>query len=1166
MADTIQGNAKGVWLEPERGIYQKTAKYTGVNTTEFRWGIANPGLPQENGLVFTGTPNFSTDFNQSFTLGQLSFFNSSMADTNTVVESVPLSIELGLDSLNQTKKFNFNLELETTLDVSDNPDDWADFVYFPSVLPKETFTSGGEEYTLEIVGFTKDGGKTLENRFNVGELEGDTADLIGKITVAPKQLPGGDRNSTATGAEEIKKITSKFTYENDDIGFTEGGVRDLSDMYEFTVDSYSQVNVTLDQLSQNANVEILDGKAQTILFQSTEAGRKSEQITEFLDKGNYFIRVYPEQTAKTKYRLGVNAKAVVGEKDTLGTSRDLGNLSSETFAIADTIGFGAGKQRDTQDYYKFSVSEKSEVLVTLDGLKADANIKLLDNKGNQLFSSENPGKKGEKIFEELPKGDYYLKVEPKGTARTDYVLSVKADPPESSADDKLPGIDLGTVNPDFAIGSPGEVGYVVGKTRDVVDYYSFKVEQSGEVKVLLDGFTGDVNIRVLDAQGQAVGESDIAKKSKIVTLEDAEPGNYSIEVKPGSNNRTAYGVSVTTLPPFVDDYPTYQTAYDFGAIAQGKKGVVNNKVGFSEVGRTGRDETDFFKFTIDKESLVDVNLGKLKQNADITLWQKESNGLAQLDQSREKGRAGEKILTVLDSGTYYVQVEPFGNERTNYQLGVNVQDPGIPVKKFAVGDLIGLGTYDTSNDIGLGTGVTRNQIDQYEFSLNASSDVFIDLDGLKQDADIYLFKKIEGGKQLIQSSTTRGKAEENITAEGSSKGDYILEVKPFGAAKTPYQLTMSTGGDIDPDGGNNGRVPSTAVQDLGALSSGKSFDDDIGFGSGTDRDQYDFYKFTVSQDTPVKITLSPDMANANLEVIDRLGSSLYSSKNGGTAKDIIDEEFSPGTYYVRVFPVVGDRTDYNLTISPSSGSDSRDPDGGPLPDDTDYVNDIRSQFASGQYTATDRIGFNEGSYRDVNDYRLFSVSERSNFSLDLTNLKQNADVFLYTKNYTQIASSTLAGITDESINKVIEAGDYYVRVIPKGTAQTTYSLNMSADPVTGNTDNVAPGNSLGTLGASPLTASELLGFNDGGKIDTVDYYNFISNSDGGLVNIDLKGLAGNADIEVFDATSKQSLGISNNSGTNDENISVFVEPDKNYLVKVFGQGSQTPYDLSVSLA
>lgn len=1161
MTDTIQGSVKGVWLEPNRGVNQNTAKYTGVNTQEFRWGVAHSYLPQENGLIFSATPSLSTNFNEAFTLGELSFFNSAMADVSTVVESVPLSIELGLDSLGQTKKFNFNLELETTLDIGNNPDDWADFVYFPSVLPKETFTTGGKKYTLEILGFSKDGGKTLENRFNVRELEGDTANLVGKITVAPKILDG-DKNSTSNGAEEIKKITGAGAFENDEIGFTEGGVRDLSDMYEFTVDNYSQVNVTLDQLAQNANVEILDGDAETILFQSTESGRTREKITEFLDKGNYFVRVYPEQDAKTKYRLGVQAKAIVGEKDSLAEARDLGNLSPETFSLADSIGAGKGKLRDTQDYYKFSVTETSEVLVTLDELKANANITLLDSQGTLVKTSENTGKKGEKIFEELSKGDYYLKVEPKGGANTGYVLGVKADVPESDAD-QLPGTNLGTVNTDFPIGSPGEVGFVVGKKRDEVDYYSFQVEQEGEVKVRLDGFTGNVNIRVLNAQGEAVGESDNDKKSKIVTLEDAEPGTYSIEVKAGSNNRTSYGVSVSALPPFVDDYPTDATAYDFGTVAQGKKGVVNNKVGFSEVGRAGRDETDFFKFTIDKESLVDVSLGKLKSNADIILWQKEGNGLTLLNDSKETGRKGEKILDVLDPGTYYVQVEPFGNERTNYQLSVNVQDKGVKVQEEQVGDLTALGFYEKAEKIGLGTGVRRNEIDQYEFSLSSSSDLQINLDGLKQDADIELFKKIDGGKQLIKSSTTRGRGEETITEEGADKGDYILEVKPFGAAKTNYQLTMSAfDGGPDTDGGDNGRVPSTLVNDLGTLSAAQSFDNMIGFGEGTNRDQNDFYKFTVSQDTPVNITLTPDIGNANLEIRDQLGSLVYSGTNSGTAKNI-NEDFEPGTYYVRVFPSVTDRTTYNLSINPGGGgSDPRDPDGGPLPDDTDYVNDIRTDFASGSYSATDTIGFDQGSYRDVNDYRLFSVSEKSNFSLNLTNLSQNADVFLYNKNYTQLASSTQSGSTDESIEKVIEAGDYYVRVVPKGLAQTNYDLNMSADAITGNTDNVAPGNSLGILVSDPLTASDLLGFNDGGKIDTVDYYNFTSDSMG-FVNVDLTGLVGNADIELY--AGQQLLGSSNNSGTNNENINAFVEPG-NYLVKVFGQGSQTPYDLSVSLA
>merc|ERR1712178_359405 len=112
--------------------------------------------------------------------------------SDTAVESVPLDIKLELDTLEGeppiNKTFTFNLDLDTTEDTSDEIDDWSDFVYFPKVLPTETFKFDGQTYTLELTGFSQDGGDTLVNRFRVMEQEADRASLFAKIRLAPRDI------------------------------------------------------------------------------------------------------------------------------------------------------------------------------------------------------------------------------------------------------------------------------------------------------------------------------------------------------------------------------------------------------------------------------------------------------------------------------------------------------------------------------------------------------------------------------------------------------------------------------------------------------------------------------------------------------------------------------------------------------------------------------------------------------------------------------------------------------------------------------------------------------------------------------------------------------------------------------------------------------------------
>jgi hypothetical protein len=235
-----------------------------------------------------------------------------------------------------------------------------------------------------------------------------------------------------------------------------------------------------------------------------------------------------------------------------------------------------------------------------------------------------------------------------------------------------------------------------------------------------------------------------------------------------------------------------------------------------------------------------------------------------------------------------------------------------------------------------------------------------------------------------------------------------------------------------------------------------------------------------------------------------------------------------------------------------------DPDGGRPPEN---VNDIGVLTA---YEESDSIGFQESGYRDVNDYRKFTLSSQSSVDINLTGLKANADLELIDSDgRTLLKRSAKGGSGDESINNTLDAGDYYVRVLPKGAAKTAYNLNMSAGGVEGTADDNPPGTALGTAGADPLTQGGLIGFTDGGVPDTDDYYNFVVASPG-FVSVGLDGLSGNANLELYDSAGAVVIGSSTNSGTSAEEIQTFLSADT-YVVRVFGQGNQTAYDLSVSI-
>jgi uncharacterized protein YkwD len=84
------------------------------------------------------------------------------------------------------------------------------------------------------------------------------------------------------------------------------------------------------------------------------------------------------------------------------------------------------------------------------------------------------------------------------------------------------------------------------------------------------------------------------------------------------------------------------------------------------------------------------------------------------------------------------------------------------------------------------------------------------------------------------------------------------------------------------------------------------------------RDRNDFYQFTVTQSTDLRLGLSGLSANADLHLLDARGSVLNRSAQGGIVAETIQRTLSPGTYFVRVFTNTSTaNTNYTLTLAPT---------------------------------------------------------------------------------------------------------------------------------------------------------------------------------------------------------------------------------------------------------
>ena len=237
---------------------------------------------------------------------------------------------------------------------------------------------------------------------------------------------GGNTFATATNLGELQPRGQLTDFV---------GAADPNDFYRFDLSSPANLRLSLTGLSADADLELLSSSGQ-VLQRSTAGGNSSESINATLAAGAYFVRVY-RYSGDTNYLVTLRAETA-GPADGAGNSisqgRDLGTLNG-TVVVSDFVG-----QADQADYYRFRVDRRTDFHLRMDGLSADADVRLLTANGQILAGSNLGGLNAEAVDRVLEAGDYAVLVYPYGSANTNYRLSLDAPAVQN-------GFDLRTATP-----------------------------------------------------------------------------------------------------------------------------------------------------------------------------------------------------------------------------------------------------------------------------------------------------------------------------------------------------------------------------------------------------------------------------------------------------------------------------------------------------------------------------------------------------------------------------------------------------------------------------------------------------------------------------------------------------------------------------------------------
>ncbi|MEB3211873.1 MAG: choice-of-anchor K domain-containing protein [Leptolyngbyaceae bacterium] len=186
---TFNGYASGVWGTPHST--ESSPQFTGVGDSLFTWGTPNISGRDSNQLAFQGSV-FDTATNALFKVGELTYFNGTIR-SNTGIASVPLNFEFMFDNADVLSQvFSINFDIVTTPNIG-TPEDNADAIVPTTLISEQSFNLDGLDYTLQLVGFSQDGGVSNTEEFRVLEEARTTASLFGRIIEVPPTVSDPSR-------------------------------------------------------------------------------------------------------------------------------------------------------------------------------------------------------------------------------------------------------------------------------------------------------------------------------------------------------------------------------------------------------------------------------------------------------------------------------------------------------------------------------------------------------------------------------------------------------------------------------------------------------------------------------------------------------------------------------------------------------------------------------------------------------------------------------------------------------------------------------------------------------------------------------------------------------------------------------------------------------------
>ena len=349
--------------------------------------------------------------------------------------------------------------------------------------------------------------------------------------------------TTLNQARNLGNLSGDTTY------FQQGEVNSgTNDLFKFKLSRSSSINLSLGNLSSNADLRLLSESGKEIK-RSTQANRRSESIQSRLGEGNYYIQVSADGGGAS-YQLDIK-----GSGRSLDAGNDINNaLDTGSLSGSNRSYQGRVSTRD-KDLYRFDLSEKGSINLSLNNLRRDVDLSLLDGMGNEISRSINDDSSNELINKSLNAGIYFVQVSRLGNLRTSYKLEMSADGSVmnsgGTAGSSIGGSTGSTIGGSSgSLSSAESVSAATFSRSDLVgggdreDTYRFSLGKSGIFSADTMGLAGNSTVRLVQDSNSngAIEAGEVLSSNKIIRR-FLNSGTYFLQVASDNSQSLSYQVN-----------------------------------------------------------------------------------------------------------------------------------------------------------------------------------------------------------------------------------------------------------------------------------------------------------------------------------------------------------------------------------------------------------------------------------------------------------------------------------------------------------------------------------------------------------------------------------------------------------------------------------------------